>query len=225
MPSVWSNEQKRSISSLYKIGRKIVNSKSHVDFLSECLERNIIPKAFHIKCNIPGNKVENVRMFRDVSQKAMVHEKESHQNAHDKAIEDLANVKEHLMNLFSESCLESELKRFEKHLSKIEIESMKVKTKKLYRDSNPTQVISNSSDVTLAIDDVTPNQAHNVNQVLSNTVLSEGTLVGDDAIRINAHNGNQVISDSASSDVTLADDDVTRNQAHKERRRFKRVYN
>ena len=89
MSSVWSNVQKKCISCLYKIGRKLVNSKSHVEFLCECLDENIIPKAFHINCKIPGDKLENERNFHDVSRNAMVHEKEKHQKNHENATEDL----------------------------------------------------------------------------------------------------------------------------------------
>ena len=86
MPPIWTNEQKKIVTKLYKIGRIFINSKSHVDFLCECLGKNIIPKAFCIKSNIPGDKLENQRKFHDVSLNAMVHEKEKHLKCHEAAI-------------------------------------------------------------------------------------------------------------------------------------------
>ena len=52
-----TDEQKQVIKNLYKYGRKIVHSESHIKILSKSLEQNLIPKSFKISKEIPGNKV------------------------------------------------------------------------------------------------------------------------------------------------------------------------
>ena len=55
MPNL-TDEHKQLVKSLYKEGKRIVHSESHVIFLTECLNLKIIPKAFKVQTVIPGNR-------------------------------------------------------------------------------------------------------------------------------------------------------------------------
>ena len=71
----FSCEQKQIISNLYKCGRKKIKTESHVQFLSKCLEKRIIPECFTIKNSLPGNKVSNQKKLDDISYGSMADEK------------------------------------------------------------------------------------------------------------------------------------------------------
>ena len=68
-------EQKQIISSLYKNGRKIVNTKSHLEYLNRSLEFNFIPACFKITKVIPGNQAENQESFDNLSIECIKKEK------------------------------------------------------------------------------------------------------------------------------------------------------
>ena len=63
MASNLTKEQKFLLGSLYKIGRKVVHFQSHVNFLCESLRLKFIPKRFHIKNNLPGDKLETQKQL------------------------------------------------------------------------------------------------------------------------------------------------------------------
>jgi hypothetical protein len=75
-----SSDQKQVIKCLYKNGRKIVISESHIEFLSKSLEDKFIPRSFQIKTNIPGNKDKNQERLNKASFEAIKEEKERHLN-------------------------------------------------------------------------------------------------------------------------------------------------
>ena len=213
MPSIWSSEQRNTVSCLYKIGRKLVLSKSHGDFLCECLSKCIIPKAFLLKNNIPGNKVENERRIRDISQNAMIYEKEKHQNNYDKFRVDLETAKDNLKNQFSQEIVVSELNRFEKHLSKIEMEMAKKKQKKMFRDEGfiANFINNESSDVTIALDDehqflALKQKTYNGRNNGDLSSSSESTTENSPAF--------EVYSGDDSLNVTIAHDDEHHIEAH-----------
>ena len=114
-----TKEQKRLVSSLYKNGRKLVNSKSHVDFLDECSKQKVIPKAFKVKNFLPGNQVKNQERFNDVSQNAMTDEKQKHRKNMEEATKNLEKAKDNLKKEFSDEAVQAELTRLDKHLNKI----------------------------------------------------------------------------------------------------------
>ena len=234
MPPIWSSDQRKTISCLYKIGRKFVSAKSHVDYLCECLSKDVIPKCFLLKNNIPGNKVENERRIREISQNAMIYELEKHQTNCEKFRKDLETAKDNLKNKFSQEIVVSELNRFENHFSKIRLEMGKKKQKKILRDGS--NIDRNTFDSTIARDDEHQILAHKqkthtggiIEEVDSSGESSNVTLVGDDEHQIVAHiqNSHEVNVSDDSPDVTIAGDDEHHNVAHKKRKRkFKRFYN
>ena len=50
-----TNDQKRNIAALYKLGKKVVHSESAIFFLNTSLDRNFIPQIFKINKHLPGN--------------------------------------------------------------------------------------------------------------------------------------------------------------------------
>ena len=92
----WTSEQKVTISNLYKTSRKIVKSKSHVEFLNECLSSKIIPKCFKINKVIPGNLVEIQEKFRKISFESMQSEKVRFENELQVAESHLVHLKTNL---------------------------------------------------------------------------------------------------------------------------------
>ena len=75
-----SDEQKKTISLLYKFGRKTVQFESHINFLSKSLEIGFIPKSFRLKNNLPGNSTVNGERIKNVSRDAIKDEKHKHFN-------------------------------------------------------------------------------------------------------------------------------------------------
>ena len=136
----------------------MVSAKSHVDFLCECLSQSIIPKAFLLKNNLPGDKVENERRLNDISKNAMLFEKQKHLTNYETFREDVNKAKDDLKQLFSNETFESEVKRLEHHLSKLRSEMSKVKQKKIRMGGKCA--LGDSSNVTLVRDDDEHLNAH-----------------------------------------------------------------
>ena len=74
-------EQKKVLKNLYKLGRRIVHTGSHIEYLSKCLEKCVIPKSFKIqktKCKIPGNENVLQKKLDRISFDSIHDEKERH---------------------------------------------------------------------------------------------------------------------------------------------------
>jgi hypothetical protein len=194
-------DQKGVIKHLYKIGRKSIKLKSHVKYLSRCLETKIIPKSFKIKKDIPGNQLKNQQKLDQISLEAVYDEKERQSNVLKSVLIEFEKLKRKLRTLFDPEAEENELKRLGKHLNKIEKEEEKKKNQKCNRD------------VTLAHDDGEAAEAHN-----GHLPSNQSSLEGQDS--------EIALEEEELTDVTLAPDD-DQNHAHKivkKRRRFKRRF-
>ena len=131
--TTWTSEQKVIISKLYKVGRKIVKSKSHVDFLDVCLKSHVIPKCFKINKVIPGNFVEIQEKFKVISFECMQSEKIRFENDLVSAHTQFEHVRLSLQQKFEVQEAASLLNRVEKHMKKVHREESKKKEKKLKR--------------------------------------------------------------------------------------------
>ena len=209
-----TKEQNSVIKELYKCGRKIAHYQSHVYFLNESLKLNFIPKRFHIKNNLPGNKSETQKQLDIASFISIKCEKCDYEIKLQNTIGEFEHLKHRLNNLFTPSAVIVETKRLEKHLKKVENAKKKVVLKKIKRDFDPSFNVNDvvadnldASDVTLADDDEAL-EAHR-NCSLS---MGEVTLVQYDE-EARAHNTSasnfvaNVTSSVSQSDVTLAADD------------------
>ena len=139
-----NDEQKRHLKKLYKLGRKVVHTNSHIDYLEKCLEQNIIPKSFKFssqKFKVPGNPKVIQKHLDNVSFEAIRVEKERHVNIYKSAKKDLDKVKSKLVEVFDEEAVKKTNMKLIKHREKIRIEKLVVKQRKVLRD------------VTLAADD------------------------------------------------------------------------
>ena len=152
-----SSEQKQVIKCLYKNGAKIVNSESHVDFLSSSIQNKFIPKSFKVNTVLPGVKEVNQERFDKVSFECIKDEKFRHENVLKAAKLEFVKSKSKLVELFDSDAAEREIKRLEEHLEKIRVKLRTKKAKKTIRD---TQKNENYSNVTLAADDGVSLQAH-----------------------------------------------------------------
>ena len=72
--------QKQVIKQLYKNGGKIEKSKSHIHFLSKCLEFKVIPSNFKLKNTLPGNTNANQEKLNKISFESINDEKQKHSN-------------------------------------------------------------------------------------------------------------------------------------------------
>ena len=95
-----SSEQKQVIKTLYKKGAKIVNSESHIDFLSKSIENKFIPKSFKVNSNLPGVKTINQERLDLVSFECVKDEKRRHENILKAAKLDFEKFKVKLGKLF-----------------------------------------------------------------------------------------------------------------------------
>ena len=120
-----TDEQKQVIRNLYKFGRKSIKLKSHINFLSNSLETQIIPKSFKVNKEIPGNQVKNQEKLDKVSLEAVRDEKERQSNILKSVETDLEKSKRKLKQLFDPEAEKEELKRLGKHLRKVEKEEEK----------------------------------------------------------------------------------------------------
>ena len=180
-----------------------------------------------LKNNIPGNKVENERRIREISQNAMIYEKVKHQNNYEKFRDDLETAKNNLKNQFSQEIVVSELNRFEKHLSKIETEMVKKKQKKIVRDEVFSANFNNSEspDVTIALDDEHQILAHK-QKTCNGRIYGEVSSSSESSAAHSQSPGFEVNSGDVSLNVTIAHDDEHHIEALKRRKRkFKRFYN
>ena len=133
-----TKEQNSVIKELYKCGRKIAHYQSHVYFLNESLKLNFIPKRFHIKNNLPGNKSETQKQLDIASFISIKCEKCDYEIKLQNTIGEFEHLKHRLNNLFTPSAVIVETKRLEKHLKKVENAKKKVVLKKIKRDFNPS---------------------------------------------------------------------------------------
>jgi hypothetical protein len=74
-----TDDQKYVIRNLYKVGRKSIKLKSHVNYLSRCLETKIVPKSFKIRKEIPGNQLKNQQRLDKISLEAVLMKKKDNQ--------------------------------------------------------------------------------------------------------------------------------------------------
>ena len=73
MPNEWNGDRKRSVSSLYKTGKKFISKSCQVAYLTKCLENRIIPKSFKIRQGLPGNE-EFVKIKTDYLSNQLISE-------------------------------------------------------------------------------------------------------------------------------------------------------
>ena len=73
-----TTEQKAVIKSLYKFGRKIIHSESHIQFLKKSIESDFIPKNFRLKNTLPGNQIANEERIQNVCKDAIIDEQANH---------------------------------------------------------------------------------------------------------------------------------------------------
>ena len=219
-----TKEQNVLLGSLYKTGRKLIHLKSHVYFLSESLRLKFIPKCFHIKNNLPGQK-ENVQKQLDlVSFSCVKDEKSANEIKLSSVVEEFEILKEQLYVKFTPEGANDEIKRLEKHLKRVEKIREKAILKKIKRDCNFDN-IENSGDVTLSSDDDEQIIAHRLDLQDQNFSVSfdsdNVTHASDDMQEIALNSGASLDL----SDVTHVIDEDN-NIAHKKRkkRRFKRRY-
>ena len=62
-----TTEQKQILKSLYREGGKSIKTEFHIEFLNKSLEQKVIPKAFKIKNNLPGNINNNQKKMESIS--------------------------------------------------------------------------------------------------------------------------------------------------------------
>ena len=199
-----SKEKKVLLKCLYKSGEKVVKLESHLEFLSQSLHLNFIPKRFQVKNNLPGNFQVNEQRLKAVSIQSIKDEKLNHENSlkSAKAAFDVSKLK--FKNVFDAATVNVELERLFKHLDKLKKELKHKKMKKVNRDAS----------VTLVCDDDVQILAHKDDDTAS------VTLVLDDDAQIPAHT-----EDVDITSVTLVPDDDTPVPTHKKKkRRFKRKY-
>ena len=146
-----SKEQKLLLKSLYRNSERVVKLESHLEFLSQSLHLNFIPKRFKVKNNLPGNPELNERRLNEVSIQSIQDEKRNHENSLKAANADFEKAKSKLYNMFDVTIADDELKRVFEHVDKVKIRMKQKKNKKIVRDT---------SVVTLASDDDAQNRAH-----------------------------------------------------------------
>ena len=204
MASNLTKEQKFLLGSLYKIGRKVVHFQSHVNFLCESLRLKFIPKRFHIKNNLPGDKLETQKQLDLASFISIESEKNVNENKLKLLVEEFERLKEQLVVYFSPEAVIIETNKLEKHLKKVETFKSKSSLKKIRRNFNFDASV-NFGNVTLASDDERIS-AHKVsNNFYDVSAVSGVTIVNDDEL-LSAHKSIQG-SSNVISDVTLANDD------------------
>ena len=115
-----TKEQKSLLGSLYRIGRKVVHFQSHVHFLCESLRLKFIPKRFHIKNNLPGDKLETQKQLDLASFISIESEKNVNENKLKLLVEQFERLKGQLVVHFSPNAVIDETNRLEKHLKKVE---------------------------------------------------------------------------------------------------------
>ena len=130
MVNYLSSEQKLVIKFLYKNGDKIANSESHIEFLTQSLENNFIPKSFKLKNNLPGNPIKNQERLDKVSTESILDEKVKHENILKAAQLQFEKSKVKLSEVFDTESADKELKRVEEHMRKIRRKLKEKKSKK-----------------------------------------------------------------------------------------------
>ena len=152
-----SSEQKQVLKSLYKNGAKIVNSESHIEFLSISIQNNFIPKSFKVNSKLPGVKAVNQDRLDKVSFECVKDEKVRHETILKASKLEFQKSKDKLENLFDAVAIEREVKRVDEHLQRIRKKLNAKKEKKILRDTKNNE---NSANVTLVTDDDQRFQAH-----------------------------------------------------------------
>lgn len=161
-------EQKQSIKSLYKVGRKTILLEAHVNFLSKSLDINFIPKCFRIKICLPGNQKQNENRIEKVSIEAMKDEHSKHINQLNAARVEFSRIVKDMDKVFNIDEKESELKRVMKHMGKVKHQKEITQMKKLPLNLNEgnqdndveATFINGTGDVTLVPDDGQQIKAH-----------------------------------------------------------------
>ena len=125
-----SKEQKLLLKSLYRNSERVVKLESHLEFLSQSLHLNFIPKRFKVKNNLPGNPELNERRLNEVSIQSIQDEKRNHENSLKAANADFEKAKSKLYNMFDVTIADDELKRVFEHVDKVKIRLKQKKNKK-----------------------------------------------------------------------------------------------
>ena len=214
-----TSEQKLVLSKLYRNGRKVVKTSSHIEFLKTSLELKVIPKCFKVKSVIPGNFQDK---FDQISFQSIQNEKNRLENKLKAVTAEFEKAKNNIRKNFSPVAIMAEFERVDKHLNKITAEERKKKDKKVKRDI---------TDVTLAHDDVLVDAEMAVDDsfevrfaVDDETDDSfEVTFACDDETTRNHRN---FAPTELLDDTLVIDDDVqTQARKQKKKRKFKRRYN
>ena len=131
-----TTEQKQILKTLYREGGRGIQAELHTKFLEKSLELNIIPKAFKIKNNLPGNKNKNQKQLESVSWQSIKQEKEHFLNVVKSTKKKFEKAKDDLKVLVNVEAFESDMKRLEKHLKFVRKKRVEKNEKKLIRDLN-----------------------------------------------------------------------------------------
>ena len=114
-----TNEQKKNVKALYKLGKQIVHCESSILFLNTSLEENFIPKSFKIQKFLPGNQKVNQERFDKVSLEAIRDEKERHLNILKGAKDNFEKTVKQTTEVLGKERATEELKQVNKHLDRI----------------------------------------------------------------------------------------------------------
>ena len=174
-----TREQNKLLGSLYKIGSKIIHCESHVYFLNESLRLKFIPKRFHIKNNLPGNKVETQKQLDMASYISIESERNVNNVKLKSFIDEFESLKLQMEVLFSPKVVIEEVNRLEKHLKRVKKFKYKSILKKIRRDSTVENATS-FDNVTLASSDDTLMVAHNTLSLSDDTMKIRWVLTNLD---------------------------------------------
>ena len=145
--------QKQVIKQLYKNGGKIEKSKSHIHFLSKCLEFKVIPSNFKLKNTLPGNTNANQEKLNKISFESINDEKQKHSNILIGANIEFEKAVKQLKHVFDDDKAAKEFEKIQKHLKRVEKSNHRQKTKKFNH-------LTKNAGVTLASDDDASLEAH-----------------------------------------------------------------
>ena len=127
MPNEWNGDRKRSVSLLYKTGKKLISKNIQVAYLTKCLENGIIPKSFKISQGLPGNK-EFVKVKTDyLSNELISEELRKAKSEHVEILRQFGDAKEDICEIFGKEEGEIQMLRHRKHFLKV----MKIRNTKI----------------------------------------------------------------------------------------------
>ena len=146
MPNEWNGDRKRSVSLLYKIGKRMISTNSQVAYLTKCLENKVIPKAFKIKQRLPGN-IEFVKVKTDnLSNELVKEELKNAKSEHFEICRKFRDAKNNICEIFGRDEGEKIIFKHRKHYLKVmQIRNRKIE-KKLIRDgykSKKDEIVEN----------------------------------------------------------------------------------